>query len=558
MSSNFKKNKTLFLSLIGAGIVSLGLLVYVVIVLAQWSDARKRTEDARGKVEKLNNAKPAPGAENESRIQKDIELYEEKNKGLVDNFKSPLRPAVDAFLKELPPPRADMLTEEEIELYKVEGTGIEADGDTKAVPLKIRKLSYRDFRNLFMSRFEKYCEEHPDSTDTDEKKYSLNILQGFNDAFMQLFPQGKWNAALERFVIAASPLTYEVIDDSNRLPILLMACDMPIDRFGPRRVDGRKKILKEQVDRMVEMRIIPIADFDGSKNRSFFAPGSLNFIGGGSKQYGSSENNSSNSGAAEWKVADYPAVFFHWDVYGDIAKRLFNCGVFSLQEVILRTKAGDDSEDNRNASVDLNGSYEEDGNYRIYHYTIVFTCKMDVLRKVMANFDNAWKGEGSGYGRRMYIVRAASLYAVDNGAGRVMNPVSDDQKAQAQENKDEAAVRNRRRRRRQNEESAKKVEEKSEAVDFKPLYAVSEEEAKIRYYEVLHRLRDEERGVPQEEIRKRKEMSAEDKKKFYERYAARQLKPEERYGYATVLVGEHNDECEVYLDIDYVVLKQEQ
>jgi hypothetical protein len=376
---------------------------------------------------------------------------------------------------------------------------------------------------------------------------------------MQLFPQGRWNAALERFVIAASPLTFEVIDDSNRLPILLMACDMPIDRFGPRRVDSRKKVLKEQVDRMVENRIMPIANFEGSENRSFFAPGALNFIGGGSKQYGvSGEGNSSNSSGIEWNVSDYPAVFFHWDVYGDIAKRLFKSKVFSLQEVILRTREGEEGEDNRGANVDLNGSFEEDGNYRIYHYTIVFTCKMDVLRKVLANFDNAWTGKEEGLGRRMYIVRAVSLYAVDNGAGRVMNPVSDDQKSQAQENKDDAAVRSRRRRRRQNEESTKKVEEKSEAVDFKPLYAVSEEEAKIRYYEVLHRLRDEERGVPAEEIRKRKEMSAEDKKKFYERYAARQLKPEERYGYATVLVGEHNDECEVYLDIDYVVLKQDQ
>ena len=283
MSSNFKKNKILFLSLIGAGVISLVLLVYVFVILVQWSDARKRTEDARGKVDQLNKATPAPGAENESRIQKDIELYEEKNKGLVDNFKSPLRPAVDAFLAELDPPKAEMLTEEEIELYKVEGTGIEADGDTKAVPLKIRKLSYRDFRNLFISRFERYCEEHPESTDTDEKKFSLNILQGFNDTFMQLFPQGRWNAALERFVIAASPLTFEVIDDSNRLPILLMACDMPIDRFGPRRVDSRKKVLKEQVDRMVENRIMPIANFEGSENRSFFAPGALNFIGGGSK-----------------------------------------------------------------------------------------------------------------------------------------------------------------------------------------------------------------------------------------------------------------------------------
>ena len=88
-----------------------------------------------------------------------------------------------------------------------------------------------------------------------------------------------------------------------------------------------------------------------------------------------------------------------------------------------------------------------------------------------------------------------------------------------------------------------------------------------RYYNVHRRLHEEK--LPKEEEMPRfengqfvqsessKEMNAEDKQKFYDDYE-RKLPLNERYGYATVLVGEHNHECEVYLDVDYVVLEQNQ
>ncbi|MBE6358430.1 MAG: hypothetical protein E7057_04190 [Lentisphaerae bacterium] len=555
MSKMYKKNMGLILVLAGVGVVAVGLLVYVVIVLLQWSELRDRTGIARDKVQQLVKSTPAPGAENERRIQQDIALYEQKNIGLVDNFKSPLRPAVDEFLKALPPANADMLTEEEIELYKVEGTGVEAEEDKPAVPLKIRKFTYDEFRTFFPARFDKYCEENNKVEDKD--RFSLDTLHGFSESSTKLFPQGKWNAALEKFVEAAQGLTFEVIDDSNRLPILLAA-------FGlPRRVDGKLSKLKEQVDNIIEIKIKPIA----ADRPEFFAAGALDFIGGGNGRSADGNSSRDSSSAYSWQVADYPAVFFHWDVFGDIVKRLYRNKVATLKKVVLRTRKEEgESSGGSSSNINLLESFESDGNYKIYHYTLVFTCEMNVLRKVMTDFDNAWKGdEKNGFGKRMYIVRGVALYASENGAGRVMNPEIVSGSGEQQSSVPQTRVVRRRARRRQMEEQ--QSETSADKVEFKPLYAVAPEVARERYYNVHRRLHEEK--LPKEEEMPRfengqfvqsessKEMNAEDKQKFYDDYE-RKLPLNERYGYATVLVGEHNDECEVYLDVDYVVLEQNQ
>jgi len=49
--------------------------------------------------------------------------------------------------------------------------------------------------------------------------------------------------------------------------------------------------------------------------------------------------------------------------------------------------------------------------------------------------------------------------------------------------------------------------------------------------------------------------NAEDKNKSIDNFED-SLPINERFGYATILVGEHTGECVVYLDLDYVVLEQ--
>ena len=253
----------MILSLIATGIVALVLFCWGIFILIEWSEYRERTEAARDKVQKLVKSTPAPGKENEERIQKDIALYVEKNRGLVDNFKSPLRYAVDVFLKELPPPSAKELTPEEIETYKVVAAAEENNGENavetadadgsgeenaeEKLP-EIRKFTYEDFRVFFPARFEQFCAENNISEDD---KLSLSVLERFSAACTKLFPQGSWNRAVSAFARAAEPLTYEVINEANQLPILLYA-------FGlPRRVDKNEANLRAQIEAMINSRILP-------------------------------------------------------------------------------------------------------------------------------------------------------------------------------------------------------------------------------------------------------------------------------------------------------------
>ena len=554
MSKVFKKNKVLFLSLIAMGVVALGLIVVVIIVFFDWSAYRAQTETLRNKVQQLRTSKPAPGQENMARIQRDIELYQDKNIGLVDNFKSPLRPAVDAFLRALPPPLADQLTDEEKEEYKVEGTGVEGDDETPAVPLQIRKLTYDDFRKFFPERFQRFCDENGIP---DERKYSLSVLTQFVARCIQLFPAGSWAAAMNEFERVARPLTWEQIDNANRLAILLGA-------FGlPRRVADNISELQVQVAAIQNALKTEVGE-------DFFVDGALNFIGGSVPVSGSGSSGSSSSGVnyPAWQPADYPYVFFHWDVFGDIVRRLKNSGAMKLHRVIPRLKDSDD----QNAPIVLAESFEEDGNYKIYHYTVVFSGSMASLRAALVNFDSAWQG-GDGRGRRMYVVRGLAMFASHDGAGEIMQQSIESRGTASQDEQSQSGSADRRpRRRRRSAQEQPSVQSGSGTAASGTAYRdASYAERRARYYEIHRRLKEEEeaRNNPRPTRRPRRPRPGESAADTGTAARERQpMTPEEldeyesklpfnqRFGYAEALVG--NNECIFYLDIDYVVLEQNQ
>lgn len=546
----------MILSLIATGIVALVLFCWGIFILIEWSEYRERTEAARDKVQKLVKSTPAPGKENEERIQKDIALYVEKNRGLVDNFKSPLRYAVDVFLKELPPPSAKELTPEEIETYKVveaveenneenavDTAGADGSGEENAeekLP-EIRKFTYEDFRVFFPARFEQFCAENNISEDD---KLSLSVLERFSAACTKLFPQGSWNRAVSAFARAAEPLTYEVINEANQLSILLYA-------FGlPRRVDKNEASLRAQIEAMINNRILP------QVQNMTFGEEALNFVGGGF-----------HAKHASLSVKEYPMAFFHWDVFGDMVKRLDSAGVLQLEKVVFRGKAAEGGEGGQTGKVNLAESFEEDGDYKIYHYTLVFTGSMDSVRKAMKNFDTAWQGDQYGRARRMYVVRGLALYSGDDGAGKIMD--ESDSVSTGGNNETSAGSSSRRiSGRKSRRRTVQDTTTSTSAQQFRPLSESSKEEARIRYYTVLKRLRDEEAAKSGEltisPVKNdnnnqygfnNNNNNAEDKNKSIDNFED-SLPINERFGYATILVGEHTGECVVYLDLDYVVLEQ--
>ena len=562
VSKAFKKNKTMIISLSLAGGVALGLIVYLGIKLLEWSEYRDRTQTAIQEIQKLVNQKPAPGRENEDRIQNDIALYEEKSNAMIGSFRSPLDKALNAFFEELQPPRAAELTEEEIEEYKVEGTGIEGDEETPAVPLKIRKFTRDEFVKFFSERFEKFCEEN--GIEEDDRR-ELTILNQFRTKFIRLFPDGNWRSAINKFAETARLSFNEPIEISNTqepLPLLMQALGLE------RRVGDRPYL---HVENIIKSIIVPAA-----KDKIVLGPKALEFIGGYSANLCKElEIGGGNYSPASYRQEEYPAVYFHWEVYGDIVKRMVNAKVKSLEQVKFRALSAEssDEENSRNQNsvqYDITQPSEEDGNYKLYHYTLVFTGNMTAVREALRQFDLAWKTDS-----RMYIVRGIALYARHDGAAEIIGQQEKEVEQGNSYNQQEQSVRRGRRGRRVQSEQINQPDEKIE--ENKPFELTRE----IHYRVILKRRSEAgDNDLATEYLTRLSPTSVEsdgEKDSFRGEYSSgnagreenideilndleKELQPHEIFGYGKSLVGSDGkteDDCLVYLDVDYVVLNQQ-
>ncbi len=545
VNSNIRKNLVMIITLSATAVVALLLLIYMLILFFDWSVYRGRTEDARTEVQNLVNRRPAPGEENERRIRQDIELYEAKSLEMVNTFRSPLHPAVDRFLAVLPPPLLKNLSDEEKEYYKEPGTGIYDDDKSQEVPLRIRKLNQDDFRKFFSDRFDAFCNTR--NYTEDKERFSLTTLSLFRSECVNLFPAGSWKKALDEFVKVVKPLTYEAVNEADPLPLLLVG-------FGlPRRITTNMDHLARQVDEIIERKIVPMAE----AGKLELGENALKFIGGSSETKG-----------VAWK--DYPMAFFHWDVFGDIVKRLCKGGAASLEEVILRTQSAEAAEDGMGGGssagkISLENSFEQDGSYRLYHYTVVFRGNMQSVRKILRTFDTAWTEN------RMYLVRGIAMYAGDNGAARIMKQLTAESKQDQNNSSRTYSDRPTRRRRRSAEAEQQEQMQNAETEKIQ----LSEKEARDAHYRVI--IKRKQKAAM--ESGNENELSLGDKANDYLQLSPsadagshskeeqdeffneleKSLPPYERYGYAKILVGgEKNNDCLVYLDIDYVVLEQNQ
>ncbi|MCI5778491.1 MAG: hypothetical protein MR051_01505 [Lentisphaeria bacterium] len=412
-----KRNLPMFMILGAAGVIALGLLVYVVILILDWNAYWDRTDKARARIRTLLRQKPSPGAENEKRIRHDVEIYKKAAEGLRKQFKSPMQPALDEFFKVLQPPLITALSEEEKERYKEPGTGVEADPEagTKAVPLKIRKFTQDEFVEFFRSRFDKYCEEYGKS---EEAKLSLATLNEFMPRNMRLFPEGNWNEAVAAFARAVRTLTCEPVNNYTRVPMLLIALGLP------RRTGDDLRAMQQYVDDVVAAIVR-----NASERKIDLGPQALVFVGG-------------TTGNA-LPMKDYGMALFHWDVFGDIVTRLGNAKAKMLQQVVLRTSAsGEEGVRGREGNLNLEGSFEQVGSFHVYHYTVVFTGTMESIRAALRAFDQANKDN------RTYVVRCLCLYAREDGAAAIMDQGSPGalQNPEREELREEPQVRRRSRR----------------------------------------------------------------------------------------------------------------
>lgn len=379
MNRFVKKNLGMVVILSGAGVLAAGLLVYALLLVFDLDTYINRTSEARDSVQKLRRQDPRPGKENEERIQRDIEVYRKAAQGLRAHFQLPLQEAFDLFINTLEPPHKAMLTEEEVEQYKVPPKDGEEDDKAK---LRIRKFTKADFHEFFKNRFEKAMENR-----NENLRYTENSLREFIMGFRNIFPN--WNAAVAKFRTRAQDLTNEPINTES-VTLSLLFATAGFQRFVPddppfsHLVNFREVLMKKAYEKKIAVM-----------------PSAMDFL--------VKWNQNGMTDFSNYSVPNRRVVLFHWDVLGNILDVLIKSGISSLHNIAVRNYADASAQE-----LNLQQTFVEDGDYLVYHYTLEVSGTMENIRKLAANFDLEHEN------KRTYVVRAVTLYAEENGAGFLM------------------------------------------------------------------------------------------------------------------------------------------
>ena len=476
MNKFAKKNSMLVAVLIGSGLVTIGLLILAGLIWIGLLTRMSNTEKALEKVKSLTAAKPTPGKMNEDIVKSDIEIYKKASAELRAYFVSPLRPAVEAFINELRPPEASLITDEQHERLRTR-----KDDESEMTPeqirkMPVRKLTLEEFRELFRETFES------DPANSDEvQRRTIATQNFFIPGFRRKFPN--WSAALAKFIEKAKTLTAEPIGQTNDVALLLYAIGfpraIPNDQEFIRHMEDYRAVLAQKAESF-KLELMPAAaNFLLASNIS--ASGDVAITGG-------------------FSFADIREIFFQWDVLGDLINKLGSSGVGTLHDIRARNFA-EAPEEGRKL-----GNYSEViGSYKFYHYTLEISGSLKSIRKFCSTLDKSYS---SG---RVYVVRAVSLYAEENGAALLMGQNKAVEQRVNSEDGDENMGGRRGRRRRQ----------------------------------VVEQNDDKEQQVDPEELRAREEARI------------KALPPEKRPGYGAVLVGA-GETYRAMVDVDYVVLEQNQ
>lgn len=478
--SRFTKKNIVFISILWvAGAVAAILLVIAGVVLFKLLDSIGDTQKARAKVESLTRAKPAPGRENEERIKQDIVVYKKAAANLRKGFISPLQPAVDAFIAELAAPNTLLMTEEQQERYRVKHPNIDEMDDAQRKKLPMRRLTLEEFKEFYRERF-----EYEFGNVSDQRKEALSTQSYFINNFRRSF--SNWQSAINKFVATARTITSEPIGTTNAVSILLSA--MGFVRAVPDEAEFAR--LMENYRTVIEK--------SAETGKVGLQVAAANFM---LSSAGDSQNSSSNASFARgFAPADIREILFHWDVLGDLVKHLGKSGVKVFHDIKVRNFSEQPEEGRKFGTL-----VETIGAYQVYHYTIEISGSMESIRKLCSELDRSYKN------RRLYVVRAVTLYAEENGAGILMKQDAlTTPGTQSGSNEEDGPVRGRRRRR-QTESNA-----------------------------------GGDAGQANEEELQRQEEER-----------IRRMKVHERPGYGAVRVGV-GDMYRAFVDIDYVVLDKNQ
>ena len=408
--NRFVKQNLLLITVMGiSGVVILALLVYSGIVYFQMSQCISETETLRTQIKTLINNSPAPVDGNKPLIQKDIDLYTKLNAELSSAIGRPYKVAGDRF----------------IEILK----GVKKGG------------SIEEARKEFV-------EEYNNTVGKDENP----ARQGMALDEMRRKYRATWRPALQAFINLVEPLTQEPDLKNDGEAFAFAAIGIPRKmQNNPDKVMQYCRRYQEKIHQILGQKMRPEADALG-----------FSFIENPSKTFEVEGEEGAKTKAA-FRIEDIPLITRHWDIVGDICKRISSVDVKSLNFFHIR---GINPE---------NGAYDATvtnrGNYTVYHYSFEISASMENIRNLVKAF---------GYDpalRRFYIIRSVFLYASDvelASARQLLTP----QLVQAETEKKESAAPVARGRRRG---AAAPVEEPQQSIGDK------EKELQAKWQEELER-----------------------------------------------------------------------
>ena len=354
MNRFVKQNLLLITVMSIASVIILALLVYSAIVYFQMSQCISETDSLRQKIATLIRHTPAPVDDNKPLISQDIALYTKLNGELSKTIGRPYQPAADRFI--------------EILMNVKKGASIE----------EARK---------------NFVEEYNNTVGKDENP----ARQGMALDELRRKYRNTWDKALQEFVKLVTPLTQEpdLEHDGEAFAFYTIGISRKMQN-NPEKLLAYARKYQEKIHQLLGQKMRPEADAFG-----------FTFIENPNVTFKSEEGGA----AAPFRKEDIPLIFRHWDIIGDICKKISVVDIKSLNFFNIR---GINRE---------NGAYDATftgrGNYMVAHYSFEVTASLENLRKLAKSFcyDPAT--------RRFYTVKSVFVSAPDSEIAAVkqlLNP----------------------------------------------------------------------------------------------------------------------------------------
>ena len=394
MNRFVKQNLLLIIVMSISSVVILALLVYSGIVYFQMSQCITETENLRKKIAELIRNSPAPVEDNKPLIQKDIDLYTKLNAAVGSKIGRPYRKAGDRFIEVL---------------------------------MKVKKgESIEEARK-------KFVEEYNSTVGKDENLARQQIAM----EELRFKYRDTLEKALAEFIKLVTPLTQEpdLEHDGEAFAFSVIGIPRKMQNKHENMLNYSRKY-QEKIHQLL-----------GQKMRAEAESLGFTFIENPTATF-KSEGEEGNAVQGPFRKEDIPLISRHWDIIGDICKRISTVNIKSLNFFYIR---GINKE---NGAYDA--TFTQRGNYNISHYAFEVTASLKEIRALTRAF-----AYDPAVGR-FYIVRSVFLYAPDveiAAAKQLLNPMA----AQQEQKKETTApVRRGRRRGAVVEETQNTVDKESE------------------------------------------------------------------------------------------------